>query len=94
MVKFAQQKGLLNFLNLANNKFAIPNDLKCAKKEIDQCIAIGIDKVSNGLKIETLKELRHDYFHFSAHYESIPKHPQFSEGGPEYGERKRIIQDG
>jgi hypothetical protein len=99
MANFAQNRGEVNLYDLALSKNKIESsDLKNAKEEIEQYIpkpgAQDIHNVNEKLKIETLKILRHDYFHFSAHYESIAKHPQFSDGGPEYGKRERKIQDG
>jgi hypothetical protein len=100
MAEFAQEKGKVNVKAIALKQYSIPeelNNLKQAKKEIDLCCpkpgANGIHSISEKLKIETLKILRHDYLHFSAQYK-MPDYPQFSKGGAEYGKRERVIQDG
>lgn len=46
------------------------------------------------LNNQLIKTLRHNYLHFSAHYDSIGHEPQFTGDNRMTGSRQRIIQDG
>ncbi|MGD9202731.1 MAG: DUF2235 domain-containing protein, partial [Chitinispirillia bacterium] len=101
MARFAQKKGKVQLLNYVLRKYINKlkdteyNKLRKFKMEIDKNVpkpgATNIHHISKNLKRETLKELKHDFFHFSANYNALPNHPRFSNGGPEYGKRKRGI---
>jgi len=97
MVEYAVGKQVEFIMSKITNKYKINGEvLTKTKTRLDNYISGNADKMSldNPNDRELLKQLRNEYFHFSAHFAKTawvltPHKPQFVNG-----ERHRIIQNG
>lgn len=94
MAGFASSNGV-NFTSRLLIKNAIPPALKEVESLLSSSCASSPDFWTSS-NTPMLRALRHNYLHFSAYYGSIIgcNEPYFTDGGPVYGRRKRVIHDG
>ena len=94
MARYASENGV-QFNSRIGKDYLVPKELH----QIEFSIIESSPKTPNywiGLNSQMMKDLRHGYLHFSAHYGSAAgaDKPQFTGNNPITGHRKRVIQNG